>query len=123
MTHPVYHSKMSVKKWGGKVEDYLPIHEWLDGTKVAFCDFRHRALRHHSFGVFEAEKVFGVSIINADGREIPTRYIAELHIKEDCGGIVPTVSDWLSRIPPESWMSRGYGVSKDVATASQQLAA
>jgi hypothetical protein len=39
---------------------------------------------------------------------IPTRYIAEQHIKEDCGGIVPSVSDWLSRIRPETWMSRGY---------------
>jgi hypothetical protein len=24
------------------------------------------------------------------------------------GGIVPSVSDWLSRIRPETWMSRGY---------------
>ena len=39
---------------------------------------------------------------------MPTRYIAEQHIKEDCGGIVPSVADWLARIPAESWMSRGY---------------
>jgi hypothetical protein len=38
---------------------------------------------------------------------VPTRYVAEQHIKEDCGGIVPSVSDWLSRIRPEAWMSRG----------------
>jgi hypothetical protein len=113
MTHPVYHAKMSVKKWGGELGDYLPIHEWLDGTKIAFCDFRHRALRHHSFGVFEAERVFGVSIVNSEGREIPIRYIAEQHIKEDCGGIVPTVADWLGRIPAETWMSRGYSETGD----------
>jgi hypothetical protein len=113
MTHPVYHAKMSVKKWGGELGDYLAIHEWLDGTKIAFCDFRHRALRHHSFGVFEAERVFGVSIVNSQGREIPVRYVAEQHIKEDCGGIVPTVADWLGRIPPETWMSRGYSETGD----------
>jgi len=121
MTHPVYHAKMSVKKWGGQVSDYLPIHEWLDETKIAFCDFRHRALRHHSLGVFEAEKVFGASLVNSAGREIPTRYVAEQHIKEDCGGIVPTVADWLSRIPPESWMSRGYQVDRDVDQPAKAL--
>ena len=108
MTHPVHHAQSSVKRWGGVVADYVAIHEWLDASKVAFCDFRHRALRHHSFGVFEAEQVFGSTIRNADGRVVPVRYIAEQHIKEDCGGIVPTLADWLSRIPREGWMSRGY---------------
>lgn len=28
MTHPVFHANTSVKKWGGVVDDYLPIHEW-----------------------------------------------------------------------------------------------
>ena len=108
MTHPLFHAQTSVRRWGGEPADYLPIHEWLDATKASFCDFRHRALRHHSLGVFEAEERFGISITNAAGREVPVRYIAEEHIKEDCGGIVPSVSDWLSRIRPESWMSRGY---------------
>lgn len=108
MTHPCYHAQTSVKRWGGQVADYLPIHEWLDGSKVAFCDFRHRALRHHSFGVFEAEQHFGRTITNSAGREVPVRYIAEQHIQEDCGGIVPSLADWLSRIPREGWMSRGY---------------
>ena len=108
MTHPCYHAQSSVKRWGGTTDDYVAIHDWLDDSKSAFCDFRHRALRHHCFGVFEAEQRFGCTITNSDGRIVPVRYIAELHIKEDCGGIVPTLADWLSRIPPESWMSRGY---------------
>ncbi|WP_051278334.1 DUF6915 family protein [Solimonas flava] len=108
MTHPVHHAQTSVKRWGGVASDYVAIHEWLDASKVAFCDFRHRALRHHSFGVFEAERVFGRTITNTDGRAVPVRYIAEEHIKEDCGGIVPTLADWLSRLPREGWMSRGY---------------
>ena len=110
MTHPIFHAHSSVRRFGGTVEDYQLIHDWLDGSKEMFCDFRHRALRHHSQGVFEAERIFGATIVNSDGNRVPTRYIVEQHIKEDCGGIVPSVSDWLSRIRPEAWMSRGYSL-------------
>jgi hypothetical protein len=108
MSHPMHHATSSASRFGGKPEDYQAIHNWLDATKEVMCDFRHRALRHHSQGVFEAERVFGMTIQNSDGTRVPVRYVAEQHIKEDCGGIVPTVSDWLSRIRPEGWMSRGY---------------
>src|SRR5438552_17354472 len=108
MTHPLHHAESSVRRFGGRVEDYIGLHRWIDAGKEAFCDFRHRALRHHSYGVFEAERVFGIAFRNSDGRDIPVRLVAEQHIKEDCGGIVPSVSDWLSRIRPETWMSRGY---------------
>jgi hypothetical protein len=111
MTYALFHAQSSVRRFGGNVDDYQPIHEWLDATKEMFCDFRHRALRHHSQGVFEAERLFGNVICNSDGKLVPTRYIAEQHIKEDCGGIVPSVSDWLSRIRPETWMSRGYSLA------------
>jgi hypothetical protein len=113
MTHPIFHANTSVKKWGGVPADYQPIHDWLDATKETFADFRHRALRHHSQGVFEAERVFGLSITNSDGRAVPVRYIAEQHIQEDCGGRIPTVSDWFRNIKPEGWMSRGYNVVQE----------
>jgi len=105
--HTYQHAVTSAKKYGGKPEDYLAIHDWFDATKEMFCDFRHRALRHHSHGIFEAERLFGHVITNSDGTKVPVRYIAEQHIKEDCGGIVPSVGDWLSRINPIPWMSRG----------------
>lgn len=111
MTHPIYHAKTSVKLWGGKPEDYQPLHDWMDATKETFADFRHRALRHHSQGIFEAERVFGHAIVNSDGREVPVRYILEQHVMEDCGGRIPTVSDWFRNIKPEVWMSRGYKVA------------
>lgn len=106
MTHPYFHAKSSVKLFGGVPEDYLPVHNWLDETKESFCDFRHRAIRHHAEGIFEAERVFGVTIINADGKHVPVRYIAEQHVREDCGGRIPSLADWLSRIQPEPWMAR-----------------
>jgi hypothetical protein len=109
MTSTVYHAESSARKFGGKAEDYQAIHDWFDATKELWADCRHRALRHHSHGIFECERVFGKSIVNSAGKTVPVRYIGEQHVREDCGGIIPTVSDWLSRIPIESWMNRSYG--------------
>ena len=108
MSHPYFHSESSVRKFGGTAEDYQPIHNWFDATKETFADFRHRALRHHSQGIFEAERVFGITITNSDGKKVPVRLIGEQHVKEDCGGRIPTVSDWLEQIMPKVWMNRGY---------------
>lgn len=108
--HPHHHAMTTVKKWGGKPEDYAAIHDWFDATKEMFADARHRALRHHAQGIFEAERVFGRIIINSDGREVPVRYIGEQHVKEDCGGRIPSVEDWLRNIKMEAWMNRGYKV-------------
>lgn len=105
MSHPYHHAVSSVAKWGGNVEDYLPVHEWFDQTKAHFADFRHRALRHHSEGIFLCEKIFGATITIGTGRQIPTRWVAEQHVQEDLGRI-PTAADWLRCIKPEPWMGR-----------------
>ena len=115
MTSPVFHAESSARLWGGTPEDYQPIHDWFDATKEVMPDFRHRALRHHSHGIFEAERVFGPYIVNSDGHRVPVRYIGEQHVKEDCGGIVPTVSDWLSKLPVEH-------AARDAATMRPELA-
>lgn len=62
MAHPYHHALSSVKKWGGDVEDYVPIHSWFDESKKEWADGRHRALRHHSEGIFIAEEKFGLTI-------------------------------------------------------------
>jgi hypothetical protein len=103
MAHPFEHAQSSARKFGGKLEDYLEIHRWFDESKAFFPDFRHRALRHHSEGVFLAERIFGVTVVNSEGRPTPVRYLGEQHIKEDLGR-VPTAADWLERIRPERWM-------------------
>lgn len=121
MTHPLFHAQSSVRLWGGRPEDYQPIHDWLDATKECFADFRHRALRHHAQGIFEAERVFGAAIVNSDGRTVPVRYIAEQHIKEDCGGRIPSVADWLSQIKPAVWMSRGYPADTRLADLPKEV--
>ena len=106
MTHTHYHACSSAKHFGGKPEDYQAIHDWFDATKENYCDFRHRALRHHAEGIFECERVFGITIENSDGKQVPVRYIGEQHVMEDCGGKIPSIADWLSRIRPEPWMAR-----------------
>lgn len=123
MTHPLFHAESSARLWGGKPGDYLAIHNWLDATKECFADFRHRALRHHAHGIFEAERLFGHAITNSDGRSVPVRYVAEQHIKKDCGGRIPSVADWLSQLKPSPWMSRGYRIDErlpDQAVAEVQ---
>lgn len=103
--HPHYHAESSVKKWGGKVEDYLAIHDWFDESKAHLADIRHRALRHHSEGIFMAEQIFGSTITNSAGRIVPVRQIGERHVLEDLGRI-PTAADWLRAIKVEPWMLR-----------------
>jgi hypothetical protein len=103
MAHPLKHAENSARQFGGKAEDYLPIHNWFDESKAFLPDFRHRALRHHAEGIFLCERILGVAITNSEGRPVPVRYIGEQHVKEDLGRI-PTAQDWLSQIKPEHWM-------------------
>jgi hypothetical protein len=59
MAHPLEHAKSSARKFGGCPEDYQAIHDWFDESKSYLADFRHRSLRHHTEGIFMAEKIFG----------------------------------------------------------------
>src|SRR3954470_10664064 len=104
MAHPYHHALRSVKLFGGKAEDYLPIHNWFDESKSILPDFRHRALRHHSEGIFLCEQLFGIVLTNSDGRKVPVRFIGEQHVKEDLIRI-PAASDFLRAIKPEKWMA------------------
>lgn len=112
MAHPYHHAVSSTRKFGGQVEDYLPIHQWFDETKGLVGDVRHRALRHHAHGVMECERFFGVTVANSDGRQVPVRWVAEQHVTED-HGVIPEAADWLRTITPEPWMMRGSPVGMD----------
>ena len=105
MAHPYHHALSSVQKWGGRIEDYLPVHDWFDASKAFLADFRHRALRHHAEGIFWAEEVFGPTLTNSDGKVIPVRWVGEQHVKEDLGWI-PTLADWLREVRPRPWMGK-----------------
>ncbi len=106
MAHPIHHAESSARKFGGKPQDYQAIHDWFDASKAHDALPSHRALRHHSFGIFEAQSLFGHEIVNSGGRRVPVRFIGEQHVREDCRRI-PSVSDWLRGIPLEPWMVNG----------------
>lgn len=103
MGHPYEHARSSAKRFGGKPEDYLAIHQWFDETKAWFPQMQHRAMRHHAEGIFEAEKIFGHYITNSDGKKVYVRYIGEQHVIEDLG-FIPTAADWLLCMDMQKWM-------------------
>jgi len=104
MAHPYHHALSSVRRWGGDVSDYLPVHEWFDESKAFLATWQHRALRHHAEGIFLCEQVFGTTIELTSGRTIPVRWIGEQHVTEDLGRI-PAAADWLRTITHERWMT------------------
>lgn len=103
MSHPQIHAKNSVKYFGGKEEDYIAIHNWFDSSKAHLGDMRHRAMKHHTAGIYEAELLFGETFKNSDNRTVYTRYVGEQHVLEDMG-FLPTLEDWLGNIEIQNWM-------------------
>ena len=90
MAHPYHHALSSVKKWGGEVSDYMPLHTWFDQSKAIAGDFRHRALRHHAEGIFLLETIYGPTLTLSTGRVIPTRWVGEQHVQQDLGSSRPS---------------------------------
>lgn len=142
MANPYHHALSSVKQYGGIVEDYQAIHDWFDKSKAQRADPLHRALRHHSEGIFTCEEVFGNTItlstcarcgrteerhvwvsgavllppsecVSFKPKVIPTRWIGEQHVREDLG-FIPTANQWLDGIPMQPWMTRSRKLSKEL---------
>lgn len=110
-----FHSESSAHRFGGASEDYVPIHKFLDQSKLYLADWRHRALLHTTFGVALCEQFFGDLYRRpSDGGIVATRTIAEVHILEDMKAIL-TPADFLREMPIRGWMNG--------LTASQRRAA
>lgn len=114
---PYHHARLSVKKYGGIEEDYMAIHDFIDSSKVAVPDIRHRAILHSAFGCFIVERVFGTFIVNSEGKKVQTRDIAEEHIQQDLG-FIPTMEDYLKHMEIQPWMS---GTMKTEKTKSRVI--
>lgn len=110
---PYDHATKSVRRYGGHFGDYIEIHEFLDMSKAAHPDMKHRAILHNSLGPFIAVRVFGRTITNSEERVIDVRQICEDHIIEDLGRI-PTVSDFLDLIPNEEIAMFSYKKGRKV---------
>lgn len=109
MANPLIHSKSSVRRWGGKVEDYLPLHELIDSPKVTMNNNSVRLLTHNTWFAYHImPKIFGYNITNSDGKSVDVVDIAMLHIAEDFRfkGI-PTPQDYLQHLQVQPWMNNG----------------
>jgi len=94
------HASQSVKQYGGKLEDYLELHQlMLEPSKTP----AGRAIFHSSFGTYIVENILGITLQNSAGRLLATRDVAEQHILRIYRKI-PTLSDWLNPIN-RMWMA------------------
>ena len=98
------HAQSSAKRWGGKPEDYIAIHERMDSTKSAHAEVTHRCVFHSAFGIYIIEEIFGRFITNSDSKQVFVRDLAEQHVLEDLG-FIPSLSDWLKEMPAQPWMA------------------
>ena len=109
MANPLIHSKSSVKRWGGKVEDYLPLHELIDSPKAMMNNNSVRVLTHNTWFAYHImPKIFGYNIINSDGKSVDVVDISMLHIAEDFRmKFVPTPQDYLQHLQVQAWFNNG----------------
>lgn len=109
MANPMVHSRSSVKRWGGKVEDYMAIHKLLDSPKATMNNNTSRMLTHNTWFAYEVVPlIFGYNIINSDGRSVDVVDIAMLHIAEDFRHkFIPTPQDYLQHMQVQPWMNNG----------------
>lgn len=107
MSHCFFHAKSTANKWGGEPADYQALHDWFDQSKAHLSTMQHRALRHHTEGIFALEKEFGTVIKNCNDVPVPVRLIGEQHVREDLG-FIPSLKDWLVHVQIQPWMMRGH---------------
>jgi len=114
----LFHCGSSARRFGGVPDDYVPIHKFLDQTKLYLADWRHRALLHTTFGIALCEQFFGDLYRRpSDGVLVSTRAVAEQHILEDLNAI-PTPAEFLREMPLRRWMN---GITPEQKRRMQQL--
>lgn len=106
------HAKLHARKYGGIPEDYYDIDNFIDSTKQAVADVRHRAILHSAFGCFVVEQVFGITRINSSGKVYSPRDVAEDHILQDLG-FIPSMEQYLKNMTIQPWMSGTEKRQKD----------
>jgi hypothetical protein len=62
-------------------------------------------LAHHTQGIQDAIALFGDTITNSKGRQVPTSLLAHQHILEDLG-FVPTLEHYLELLHCPRWASK-----------------
>lgn len=121
MASPHIHAISSAKKFGGKMEDYMIIHEKMDCSKGYFSDNRHRVLTHTMFWVKEVMvPLFGSTLINSDNKIVSVKDVCEQHILEDYRSkFIPTPQDFIQEMEFKKWMQNGRG--EETPTSCKKL--
>lgn len=97
---PHVHAENSANKFGGKPEDYLDIHDFMDSSKAIVANNLHRVFTHNSWFVrVVLPRVFGETILNSDGKTVSIYDIGEQHVLEDFRmRYIPSGQDYLDEI-------------------------
>lgn len=107
---PRRHAKISAAKFGGTPDEYQKFHDWMDQSKMVLGDVRHRALLHHTLGIYLMEQTFGKVFVNSEGREVDVRDIGEQHVMDDLGWI-PSPLHYFKTLGVQQWFG-GRGTIK-----------
>ncbi len=135
MSKPYLHAQSSAKKFGGTPEDYIEIHNFMDSSKGAIADNRHRALTHNAWFLVTVlerikfsnshvtdirQSVFS-TIVNSDGKHVSVRDVGEQHILEDFKNkFIPSAQDYLSEIEFQPWMNNAQGLPPSFANIGRK---
>ena len=97
---PHVHAENSAKRFGGKPEDYLDIHDFMDSSKAIVGSNLHRVFTHNSWFIrVVLPRVFGETILNSDGKTVSIYDIGEQHVIEDFRmRYIPSGQDYLDEI-------------------------
>ncbi len=93
----IRHARISQKRWGGEVDDYLDVHRLIDSTKALCSDNRHRFM-HTLWAVKEiVVPIFGEVFTNSSGREVDVKRLCEQdHLLVDYKNrFIPTLADFV----------------------------
>ena len=103
--NPIIHSKSSARS--SEEGGLPPIHEWFDETKKVIVI---RGIGCYGITLLESlrkkySEMYKTTTPSGKPLEIPTRLVAEQHVREDCGGRIPSVQDWVMNLRMERWMN------------------
>ena len=102
---PLQHARITAHLYGGKWQDWIAIHDWIDRSKAIFPSMQHRMLLHSDFGEWLVVRIHGEAIGSKAGTVIPTRDLFRDHQVEDLGRVV-TLAEWLHEINTDYWTRR-----------------
>ncbi|MEL6987888.1 MAG: hypothetical protein AAGK97_08665 [Bacteroidota bacterium] len=109
---PYKHAEISKSRLGGEIDDYIPIHQFMDATKELCSDNRHRIF-HNLWAIRQIViPIFGHTMKNSSGKIVNVKDICEKdHILADYRNrFIPTLGDFVESIN-ESKIFKGYKTS------------